>query len=85
MKQFLSCDFFNIASRLSLGFYMVHPIFVVYITMNTSIGIYFEDVYGLFLLCGVILLSSLSSLLLNLTIESPISRLESHLLKHLRS
>lgn len=85
MKQFLACEFFEIASKLSLGFYLIHPIFVLYITMNTSIGIYFENVYALFLLCGVILLTSITAFILNLTIESPISRLESHLLRHLRS
>ena len=85
LKNFLSCSFFALGSKLSLGFYMVHPIYLVYISMNNSEGIYFENVYVLFIMFGVLILSIVTAALLYLIVESPISRLESLITKRLRS
>lgn len=83
LNSLLSHSTFALASKLCLGFYLVHPMWIVFSCMNTPQGIYFEDVFIFFRYFGIVLLSVVSALAVYLLVEAPVMKMEKKLLEKL--
>ena len=79
-KDFLPSKTMIIIARISVSFYLINPIVILYSSMNVYQGIYYEDSFLIYRWPGTVFLSCLVAILLKLLIESPLLSLKKKLL-----
>jgi hypothetical protein len=79
-KDFLASKTMIIIARISVSFYLINPIVILYSSMNVYQGIYYEDSFLIYRWPGTVFLSCLVAILLKLLIESPLLSLKKKLL-----
>ena len=73
---FLSLDFFTPLARLTFGAYLVHPIYIIFHSLNTESGVYVTINQGIVNFITWTVVSFVTSVLFTLLIETPWMNLE---------
>jgi peptidoglycan/LPS O-acetylase OafA/YrhL len=76
LLKFLTWKYFAVVAKISFSYYLVHPIFIHYYGFNRHQALYLQDMDVLYHFVGTIALSTVTSTVLTLAIESPILALE---------
>ena len=81
IKDMLSSKHVTVISRISFAYYLMHPLVIIYIVMNTNQAIYITDSSIIFYWFGTVVISAILATLVTLLLESPVINLEKRMFR----
>ena len=81
LLRFLTIKYWSVVAKISFSYYLVHPIFIHYYTLNKHQSAYLQDGDMIYHWFGTMILSTLTATVLTLIIESPVMALEKKIFK----